>query len=251
MRSLWNDQAVLIDAEHASLLAPGVTVDDRLKCRHEGDPASAVSALLGAIEKRRPRWRNRLNVWLGYPWFHGQLLPWQPGLQGGDSHWRGYAQAMLRERGVMGSFRVRLGPARHGLARLAFAADGTMLDALERKVAERGWSVAACRDVLSASLRRFPRPSRLHGQCLVVAEPAAMTCLWQSEQGWEDMITLQLAPGQPAHAGIAAAEALCGRPASVEYGWASTLAPQQLPPAPQARWLGFPHPSLASRSCPA
>jgi hypothetical protein len=249
--SLWNEQTVLIDAEHASLLAPGVASDDRMKVLHAGDPATAVASLLGAVERRGPRWRNRLNVWLGYPWFHGQLLAWQPGLKGGDSHWCNYAQALLRERGITGSLRVRLGAARYGQARLAFAADATMLDALERKVGEQGWTVAGCRDVLSASVQRFRGALSHAGQCLVLAERTAMTCLWQSEQGWQDMITLQMSPGQSADAGIAAAQALCARTAPAQYGWVSTLAPQQLPPAAQARWLGFPHAMLAERTWPA
>ncbi|MGB3433878.1 hypothetical protein [Achromobacter sp.] len=249
MRSPWNEQAVLIDAEYASLFAPALPPETRLRCRHEGDPASAVAALLAMVRQRRPRWRNRLHVWLGYPWAQGQLLPWQPGMPGGDSHWRGYAQALLRERGMVGEWRVRLGAARHGRARLAVAADANLLDRLQRAVSESGWAMAGCRDLLSASLERYRRPLRQLGKCLVLAEAGAMTCVWQSPEGWDDMITLQLAPGQPPTSGVAAAEALCGRPIAAGYGWASTLSPQQSPAPPQARWLGFPHPMLGGQSC--
>lgn len=251
MQSLWIEQDVLIDAESVSLLAPGVAAADRILCRHHGDPASVTAALLAGRPQPRPHWRNRLNVWLGYPWFHAQVLPWQPGLPAGDSHWRAYALALLRERGVTGPLRISLGAARYGHARLAFAADAAMLDALERQTSEKGWRVGRCQDVLSASLQRYHRQLHTPGQCLVLAEPAAMTCLWQSEAGWEDMITLQRTSDQRAGDSIAAAEALCGRAPVTDYAWASTVGPRQLPLAPQARWLGFPHSILVDRSCPA
>ena len=183
MRSLWNDQAVLIDAEQVSLLSPTKAVEDRLMCAHGGEPAEAVVALLATCARLRPWWRNRVHVWLGYPWTHTLLLPWQPGLPGGDTHWRGYAQALLRERGITLQTRVRLGPARHGHARLAVAADALMLDALEGKLREQKWALAACRDLLSASLQRYHRPARTEGACLVLAEASAVTCLWPSAQG--------------------------------------------------------------------
>lgn len=251
MQSPWVKQDVLIDAHSVSLLAPGVAASDRLTCRHHGDPASVTAALLGGRPRRWPQWRNGLRLWLGYPWFHAQVLPWQPGLPASDKHWRAYALALLRERGVVGPLRISLGAARYGCARLAFAADAAMLDALERQVAEKGWRVWRCQDVLSASLQRYQRQLRAPGQCLVLAEPAAMTCLWQSAGGWDDMITLQCVPGHGSGDSLAAAEALCGRGPATDYAWASTVAPRHLPPAPQAHWLGFPHPILVDPSCAA
>ncbi|MGE8618102.1 MAG: hypothetical protein ACN6O0_09790 [Achromobacter spanius] len=250
MRSLWNDQAVLIDAEHVSLLSPTKAVDDRLKCGHGGEPAEAVAALLATCTRLRPWWRNRVHVWLGYPWTHTLLLPWQPGLPGGDTHWRGYAQALLRERGITLQTRVRLGPARHGHARLAVAADTLMLDALEGKLREQKWRLAACHDLLSASLQRYHRPARTEGACLVLAEAGAVTCLWPSAQGWEDVITLQRSPGQSHASAVAGAQALCNQPIVPECNWTSTLAPADLSLPSQARWLGFPHAMLGARSCP-
>ncbi|WMD18302.1 hypothetical protein RAS12_16795 [Achromobacter seleniivolatilans] len=249
MQSLWNEQAVLIDADNVTLLSPERAAAARLSCRHEGNPAAAVTALLGTLSLRRPQWRNRLHVWLGYPWAHAQFLPWQANLPVGADHWRAYAQALLRERGITAELRMRLSPARHGRARLAFAADATLLDTLERQLREQGWRLGACRDLLSATLLRYGRRVRGPAGGLVLAEPTAMTCLWHSAQGWDDLVTLETPPCQSADAAIAAAEALCGRPATLAYGWASACSQQQLPPPPQAQWLGFPHPMLAVRSC--
>ncbi|CAB3713348.1 hypothetical protein [Achromobacter piechaudii] len=251
MQSLWNDQAVLIDADHVSLLSPTAVIEDRLRYGHGGAPAEAVAALLNACAVVRPRARNRVHVWLGYPWAQCALLPWQPGLPGGDSHWAGYAMALLRERGVTMQMRVRLGPARHGHARLGVAADAALLQALEDKLAEHKWTMATCSDLLSASLQRYHRLARTEGACLVLAEAGAVTCLWPSAHGWEDMITLQLAAGQSHADAVACAQALCNRPVVPECAWTSTLSAADLALPAEARWLGFPHASLGGRSCPA
>lgn len=251
MQSLWNDQAVLIDSEKVSLLSPTKAVHDRLQCDHGGEPAEAVAALLATCARLRPWWRNRVHVWLGYPWTHTLLMPWQPGLPGGDSHWCGYAQALLRERGITMQTRVRLGAAHHGHARLAAAADAVMLDALEGKLREQKWMLAGCRDLLSTSLHRYHRAARTEGACLVLAEAGAVTCLWPSAQSWEDMITLQLSPGQSHAAAVAGAQALCNQPVVPACAWMSTLAPADVSLPVEARWLGFPHAMLGARSCPA
>ncbi|WP_039755186.1 hypothetical protein, partial [Chromobacterium haemolyticum] len=86
---------------------------------------------------------------------------------------------------------------------------------------------------------------------LVLAEAGAVTCLWRGERGWEELLTLALAPGQCAAEGVAAAEALCGREPGGDYDWCATQGPTQQPLAARARWLGFPHPLLASQPCAA
>ncbi|MDX3988865.1 MAG: hypothetical protein QHC88_26755 [Achromobacter sp.] len=250
MPSLWNDHAVLIDAEHVSLLSTTTAVHERLKIVHDGQPAEAVSALLASRPSVRPRWRNRVRIWLGYPWVHTVRLPWQPGLPGGDTHWCGYAQALLRERGIAIPTRVRLGPASHGQARLAVAADAVMLDALEAQLREQKWTVAACHDLLSSALHRFQRAVRTDGACLVLAEAGAVTCLWPSAQGWEDMITLQLSPGQSHASAVASAQALCDRPVMPQCAWTSTLVSPDVALPEDARGLGFPHAMLGGRTCP-
>ncbi|MCS3804883.1 hypothetical protein HNO92_002380 [Chromobacterium alkanivorans] len=244
---------MLIDAELATLLPPlqpsdGVPGQPR-RCRHHGKPAEALAMLLGGVQRRRPAWRNRARVLLGYPWAHSQLLPWQDGLSGQRAQWRAYAQGLLRERGVGGELDIRLAPAAYGAARLAFAAHAPLLADLRAAARAAGWRLAGCRDLLSSCLQAHPRASASGG--LVLAEAGAVTCLWRGERGWEELLTLALAPGQSAAEGVAAAEALCGREPGGDYGWSATQGPTQQPLAARARWLGFPHPLLASQPCAA
>ncbi|WP_053077437.1 hypothetical protein [Chromobacterium sp. LK11] len=244
---------MLIDAELATLLPPlqssdGVPGQPR-RCRHHGKPAEALAMLLGGVQRRRPAWRNRARVLLGYPWAHSQLLPWQDGLSGQRAQWRAYAQGLLRERGVGGELDIRLAPAAYGAARLAFAAHAPLLADLRAAARAAGWRLAGCRDLLSSCLQAHPRASASGG--LVLAEAGAVTCLWRGEGGWEELLTLALAPGQSAAEGVAAAEALCGREPGGDYDWSATQGPTQQPLAARARWLGFPHPLLASQPCAA
>ena len=86
MPSLWNERAMLIDAEKVTLLAPAAPLAHGRSRPHGGDPAGAAAELL-ADSRRRRGWRNRLRVWIGYPWAHAQVLPWQVTLGGGDHQW--------------------------------------------------------------------------------------------------------------------------------------------------------------------
>lgn len=244
----WNDRTVLIDAELATLLPPAGAPAQPRRCRHHGKPAEALAMLLGGAARRRPAWRNRVRLLLGYPWAHSQLLPWQDGLSGQRAQWRAYARGLLRERGVAGELDIRLAPAAYGAARLAFAAQAPLLADLSAAARAAGWRLAGCRDLLSSCLQAHPRA--LASDALVLAEAGAVTCLWRGERGWEDLITLALAPGQSAAEGVAAAEALCGREPGGDYDWCATHGPAQ-PPAARARWLGFAHPLLASQPCAA
>lgn len=245
----WNDRIVLIDAELATLLPPDDIPGQPWRCRHHGKPAEALAMLLGGVKRRRLAWRNRVQVLLGYPWAHSQLLPWQDGLSGQRGQWRAYAQGLLRERGVAGELDIRLAPAAYGATRLAFAAQLPLVADLRAAAREAGWRLAGCRDLLSSCLQHHPRAPASGG--LVLAEAGAVTCLWRGERGWEELLTLALAPGQRAAEGVAAAEALCGREPGGDYDWCATQGPTQQPLAARARWLGFPHPLLASQSCAA
>ncbi|WP_202948712.1 hypothetical protein, partial [Chromobacterium haemolyticum] len=140
----WNDRIVLIDAELATLLPPGDIPGQPWRCRHHGKPAEALAMLLGGVKRRRPAWRNRVQVLLGYPWAHSQLLPWQDGLPGQRGQWRAYAQGLLRERGVAGELDIRLAPAAYGAARLAFAAQLPLVAGLRAAAREAGWWLAGC-----------------------------------------------------------------------------------------------------------
>ena len=117
MPSLWNERAMLIDAEKVTLLAPAAPLAHGRSRPHGGDPAGAAAELLADSRRRRGAWRNRLRVWIGYPWAHAQVLPWQVTLGGGDHQWEAYARALMRERGVAGPLRLRLdGPPRPSAA---------------------------------------------------------------------------------------------------------------------------------------
>ncbi|WZB61975.1 hypothetical protein WJ970_34615 [Achromobacter xylosoxidans] len=195
MPSLWNERAMLIDAEKVALLAPAAPLAHGRSRPHGGDPAGAAAELLADSRRRRGAWRNRLRVWIGYPWAHAQVLPWQVTLGGGDHQWEAYARALMRERGVAGPLRLRLEAGRHGRARLAFGIDAGLLDALERMASAGGWRLWSCHDLLSSCLARHRAALRDSGG-LVLAETGALSCLWRSAQGWEDLITLRRDPGQ-------------------------------------------------------
>ena len=208
---------------------------------HGGDPGAAAE-LLADSRRRRGAWRNRLRVWIGYPWAHAQVLPWQVTLGGGDHQWEAYARALMRERGVAGPLRLRLDAGRHGRARLAFGIDAGLLDALERMASAGGWRLWSCHDLLS-SCGAASHALRDSGG-LVLAETGALSCLWRSAQGWEDLITLRRDPGQSLETLLSAAELLWPRGRErlslvvpVRAGCAA------LPDA--SRWLGAPHPMLA------
>ena len=153
MPSLWNERAMLIDAEKVTLLAPAAPLAHGRSRPHGGDPAGAAAELLADSRRRRGAWRNRLRVWIGYPWAHAQVLPWQVTLGGGDHQWEAYARALMRERGVAGPLRLRLDAGRHGRARLAFGIDAGLLDALERMASAGGWRLWSCHDLLSSCRR--------------------------------------------------------------------------------------------------
>ncbi|MCP1289510.1 hypothetical protein NK214_04830, partial [Chromobacterium sp. S0633] len=87
---------MLIDAELATLLPPAGAPAQPRRCRHHGKPAEALAMLLGGAARRRPAWRNRVRLLLGYPWAHSQLLPWQDGLSGQRAQWCAYARGLLR-----------------------------------------------------------------------------------------------------------------------------------------------------------
>ena len=101
-----------------------------------------------------------------------------------------------------------VGCGRHGRARLAFGIDAGLLDALERMASAGGWRLWSCHDLLSSCLARH-RTARDSGG-LVLAETGALSCLWRSAQGWEDLITLRRDPGQSLETLLSAAELLCG-----------------------------------------
>ena len=183
-------------------------------------------------------------MWIGYPWAHAQVLPWQITLGGGDHQWEAYARALMRERGVAGPLRLRLEAGRHGRARLAFGIDAGLLDALERMASAGGWRLWSCHDLLSSCLARYRAALRDSGG-LVLAETGALSCLWRSAQGWEDLITLRRDPGQSLETLLSAAELLCGRVGGNGYRWSSLCAPDALPLPDASRWLGAPHPMLA------
>ena len=244
MPSLWNERAMLIDAEKVALLAPAAPLAHGRSRPHGGDPAGAAAELLADSRRRRGAWRNRLRVWIGYPWAHAQVLPWQVTLGGGDHQWEAYARALMRERGVAGPLRLRLDAGRHGRARLAFGIDAGLLDALERMASAGGWRLWSCHDLLSSCLARHRAALRDSGG-LVLAETGALSCLWRSAQGWEDLITLRRDPGQSLETLLSAAELLCGRAGGNGYRWSSLCAPDALPLPDASRWLGAPHPMLA------
>ena len=228
MPSLWNERAMLIDAEKVTLLAPAAPLAHGRSRPHGGDPAGAAAELLADSRRRRGAWRNRLRVWIGYPWAHAQVLPWQVTLGGGDHQWEAYARALMRERGVAGPLRLRLDAGRHGRARLAFGIDAGLLDALERMASAGGWRLWSCHDLLSSCLARHRTALRDSGG-LVLAETGALSCLWRSAQGWEDLITLRRDPGQSLETLLSAAELLCGRAGGNGYRWSSLCAPDALP----------------------
>ena len=192
-----------------TLLAPAAPLAHGRSRPHGGDPAGAAAELLADSRRRRGAWRNRLRVWIGYPWAHAQVLPWQVTLGGGDHQWEAYARALMRERGVAGPLRLRLDAGRHGRARLAFGIDAGLLDALERMASAGGWRLWSCHDLLSSCLARHRTALRDSGG-LVLAETGALSCLWRSAQGWEDLITLRRDPGQSLETLLSAAELLCG-----------------------------------------
>ena len=243
MPSLWNERAMLIDAEKVTLLAPAAPLAHGRSRPHGGDPAGAAAELLADSRRRRGAWRNRLRVWIGYPWAHAQVLPWQVTLGGGDHQWEAYARALMRERGVAGPLRLRLDAGRHGRARLAFGIDAGLLDALERmaRQAAGGFGPAticclpAWRGITAAARQRRPGAGRDRCAELPVA---VRTGLGRSDHAAPR-------PGQSLETLLSAAELLCGRAGGNGYRWSSLCAPDALPLPDASRWLGAPHPMLA------
>lgn len=236
---------MLIDADKVSVLSASTPREQGWTRQHGGDPAAAVAELLAGMRRRGGAWRNRLRVWLGYPWAQAQVLPWQAQLGGGDSHWEAYALGLMRERGIDGPLRLRLDPGAYGRARMAYGADAEMLDALEASVSAGGWRLQACHDLLSSCLSIHRAVLRDAGQGLVLVEAEALSCLWWSDQGWDDLITLRREPAGPVDALVSAAELLCGREGGTDYCWSAVGGSMALPAREPARWLGAPHPLLA------
>ena len=239
MPSLWNERAMLIDAEKVTLLAPAALLAHGRSRPHGGDPPARLPncwPIRGA-----GAWRNRLRVFI-----RGRMrmvLPWQA-RRCGDHHGGGLcagADARARRRRTAAP---AVGCGRHGRARLAFGIDAGLLDALERMASAGGWRLWSCHDLLSSCLARHRTALRDSGG-LVLAETGALSCLWRSAQGWEDLITLRRDPGQSLETLLSAAELLCGRAGGNGYRWSSLCAPDALPLPDASRWLGAPHPMLA------
>ena len=155
--------------------------------------------------RRRGAWRNRLRVWIGYPWAHAQVLPWQITLGGGDHQWEAYARALMRARRrrtaapAVGSGPPR--PSSAGVRHRCRPARRAGTHGLGRRLAALVLPRSAV--FLSGAVSR-----RCDSGGLVLAETGALSCLWRSAQGWEDLITLRRDPGQSLETLLSAAELL-------------------------------------------
>ncbi|MBU9193254.1 hypothetical protein KTD33_01770 [Burkholderia gladioli] len=186
MRSPWHEVHVMVDGAALRLLsgAAPITID------HEGDPAAALAACLDRLPRRRLAVLNRLHLVLAHPWAHAVVLPWQDGMLA-ESAWQAYARALLAERAIHDARRVRIEASPHGRSRLAVAAPEALIETAAGACRDAGWTLAGCRDLLSAALHRHAGAlAAVDDARLALLQAGALTCVFRRDGQWRDVITL-------------------------------------------------------------
>lgn len=208
-----------------------------------GGWAEACAAALAAMPRGRLRRFDRIAVWLGFPYVHYAVLPWQPFRDPADCE--ALAQALFDEwlEGAGGERCVAVADAPYGAPRLAVAVEAALLQGLQALLHDDGLRRVQCQPLLLVALVQFAR--RLRPDCaFALSEPQALTCIHRRGGQWSAVCSLGSSPGAAVEARLGAAGALLGEaPApTLVAGTEAPLAPAADGESHAWQWLGLVRP---------
>ena len=236
MRSLWIDYVVRVDTDRVQLLHPSGTTESVM---HENAPARALAELLAQVAAprgRAERWRRRLHVLLGSPWYHAALLQWQDGLYT-DEAWSAYGRAVLNADGVPSAAGLDVSVEGAGFekSRLCVAIHQRLMVQLQGAAQAAGWKIASCRDILSVLIARHLKV--LPKDCMfAVLEQDMLTCVTRREGAWSDLAMICRAPGQTIADALVTARLLGADPQGAKIFLVATTR-QAREPSDDWEWL--------------
>lgn len=194
MQSLCNDVTLVIDAENvrayasSDWCAQGADASCQV-LRHDGDLPATLSRALAQRKQARLSLLNRVDVVVAHPWAQLFVLPWQAGLFS-EAAWQAYARASFARQRPDGDWRFCIQAERHGRARLACAMSEDMTSIVRTCCKASGWRLIGLRDAMSSLLGRHGARARAPDACFIVAQRDVVTCLFRSEQDWQDLVML-------------------------------------------------------------